>query len=84
MDFEATNELSSVMEGGARLKDTAVAPLPPDVRNQPTVIGWGLAVSAYSKHPETAWYFVQWATSPAMQTNNCTRGHCSSPHFLGQ
>ena len=23
MDFEATNELSSVMEGGARLKDTA-------------------------------------------------------------
>jgi multiple sugar transport system substrate-binding protein len=74
MDFEATNELSSVMEGGARLKDTAIATLPGGVRNQPTVIGWGLAVSAYSKRPETAWYFVQWATSPAMQSRLALEG----------
>src|SRR6185312_5593571 len=29
MDFEASNELPTVMEGGARLKDTGLIPLPP-------------------------------------------------------
>jgi multiple sugar transport system substrate-binding protein len=62
------------MEGGARLKDTGIALLPAGVRNQPTVISWGLSVSAYSKKQETAWYFVQWATSPAMQAKLALEG----------
>jgi len=68
MDFEASNELRTVMEGGDRLKDTALIPLPAgDAGQVPTAIGWGIAVSANSKQPDAAWYFVQWATSPAVQ-----------------
>jgi multiple sugar transport system substrate-binding protein len=40
----------------------------------PTVIGWGMAVSAHSKQPEAAWYFVQWATSPAIQKKMALQG----------
>ncbi len=68
MAFESSNELRSVMDGGARLKDTGIALLPPGPGgSHPTVIGWTMAISAHSKQKEPAWYFVQWATSPAMQ-----------------
>jgi len=68
MAFESSNELPSVMNGGARLKDTGVAVLPAGPGgSHPTAIGWTMAVSGYSKNREAAWYFVQWATSPAMQ-----------------
>ena len=67
MAFDASNELHRVVEGGTWLKETGVALLPPAVRNQSVLIGWGLSVSAHSKRSEAAWYFVQWATSPAMQ-----------------
>jgi len=67
MAFDASNELHRINEGGAWLKETGVSLLPGGVRNQPVLIGWGLSVSAHSKRPETAWFFVQWATSPAMQ-----------------
>ena len=69
MAFESSNELRTMMEGGARLKDTGLIPLPAGKAGSvPTAIGWGMAISAYSKHPDAAWYFVQWATSPAIQT----------------
>jgi multiple sugar transport system substrate-binding protein len=75
MAFEASNELRTVMEGGARLKDTALIPLPAgDGGDAPTAIGWGIAVSAYSKQPDAAWYFVQWATSPAVQKLMAVQG----------
>lgn len=68
MAFESSNELRNVMDGGARLKDTGVAVLPAGAGgSHPTVIGWTMSVSAHSKNKEAAWYFVQWATSPAMQ-----------------
>jgi multiple sugar transport system substrate-binding protein len=68
MAFEASNELRTVMEGGERLKDTKLIPFPAGDGGQvPTAIGWGIAVSAHSKQPDAAWYFVQWATSPAIQ-----------------
>lgn len=68
MAFESSNELSSVMQGGARLKDTAIAVLPAGPGgSHPTVIGWTMSVSAHSKKKEAAWYFVQWATSKAVQ-----------------
>jgi multiple sugar transport system substrate-binding protein len=69
MSFESSNELRTVMEGGERLKDTGLAPFPAGEAGQvPTAIGWGMAVSAYSKQPEIAWYFVQWATSPRFKS----------------
>lgn len=68
MAFESSNELRSVMDGGARLKDTGVAVLPGGAGgSRPTVIGWTMSVSAHSKKKEAAWYFVQWATGKAMQ-----------------
>lgn len=68
MAFESSNELRNVMDGGARLKDTSIAVLPPGPGgSHPTVIGWTMAISAHSKQKEAAWYFVQWATSPAIQ-----------------
>ncbi|MDB5827746.1 MAG: extracellular solute-binding protein family 1 [Variovorax sp.] len=68
MAFESSNELSSVMQGDARLKDTSIAVLPAGPGgSRPTVIGWTMSVSAHSKKKEAAWYFVQWATSKAVQ-----------------
>lgn len=68
MAFESSNELRSVMDGGARLKDTGVALLPAGSGgSHPTVIGWTMSVSAFSKNKEAAWYFIQWSTGRAMQ-----------------
>ncbi|MDB5819014.1 MAG: extracellular solute-binding protein family 1 [Rhizobacter sp.] len=68
MSFESSNELTSVMDGGARLDDTAVAVLPAGPGgSHPSVIGWTMSVSNFSKNKEAAWYFVQWASSPTMQ-----------------
>lgn len=75
MSFESSNEFPSIMEGGARLKDTAIVPLPPgDDGSHPTAIGWALAVSKFSAHPDAAWYFVQWATSQKMQARMALEG----------
>jgi multiple sugar transport system substrate-binding protein len=75
MAFESSNELRTVMEGGERLKDTTLVPFPAGEAGQvPTAIGWGMAVSAYSKQPDAAWYFVQWATSPAVQKMMAVQG----------
>jgi multiple sugar transport system substrate-binding protein len=75
MSFESSNELRTVMDGGERLKDTGLAPFPAGAAGQvPTAIGWGMAVSAYSKQPSPAWYFVQWATSPEIQKRMALQG----------
>jgi multiple sugar transport system substrate-binding protein len=75
MAFESSNELRTVMEGGERLKDTALIAFPAGKAGQvPTAIGWGMAVSAYSRQPDAAWYFVQWATSPAVQKMMAVQG----------
>jgi len=75
MSFESSNELRTVMEGGARLKDTTLIPFPAGEAGQvPTAIGWGMAVSAHSKQPDAAWYFVQWATSPGVQKQMAVQG----------
>ncbi|HQT66710.1 MAG: ABC transporter substrate-binding protein [Rhodospirillales bacterium 20-60-12] len=75
MAFESSNELSDVMQGGARLGDTGVALLPPGPGgSHPTAIDWGLAMSPYSTHKGAAWYLIQWATSPDMQAKNQLAG----------
>lgn len=75
MSFESSNEFPSVMQGGARLKDTALMPLPAGPGgSHPTVIGWALAISPYSSHKDAAWDFVQWATSPEMQAKLALEG----------
>lgn len=75
MAFESSNELRTIMEGGERLKDTDVIPLPAgDAGSVPTAIGWGLSVSANSANKDAAWYFVQWASSPEMQKRLAIQG----------
>jgi len=75
MAFESTNELRNVMDGGARLNDTGIMPLPAGPGgSKPTVIGWTLSVSAHSRNKEAAWYFLQWATSRAVQEKMALEG----------
>lgn len=75
MAFESSNELRTVMDGGARLKDTGIAVLPAGPGgSHPTVIGWTMSVSNYSKNKEAAWYFVQWASSKATQEKLALEG----------
>lgn len=75
MSFQSSNEFASIMEGGERLKDTKIMPLPPGPGgSHPTAIGWALAISKFSSNPEAAWYFVQWATSPEMQAKLALEG----------
>jgi multiple sugar transport system substrate-binding protein len=75
MAFESSNELRNVMEGGARAKDTGIAVLPPGpAGSRPTVIGWTMSISAHSRNKEAAWYFLQWATSRAVQEKLALEG----------
>lgn len=75
MSFQSSNEFPSVMEGGERLDDTAVVPLPAGPGgSHPTTIGWALTISAFSDRKDAAWYFVQWATSPQMQAKLALQG----------
>jgi multiple sugar transport system substrate-binding protein len=68
MAFEASNQISGFLENAARLSDTHIAPLPAGSAGSiPTTIGWGLAISPFSKEADAAWLFVQWATSPDVQ-----------------
>lgn len=75
MAFESTNELRNVMDGGARLADTGIMPLPAGTGgSKPTVIGWTLSISAHSRNKDAAWYFLQWATSRATQEKMALEG----------
>ncbi|MBU6499297.1 MAG: sugar ABC transporter substrate-binding protein [Rhodospirillales bacterium] len=68
MAFESSNEFGDIMKFPARQKDTGVMLLPPGPGgSKPTVIGWGLSISAFSRHQAAAWLFLQWATSKEMQ-----------------
>ncbi|WP_343314906.1 sugar ABC transporter substrate-binding protein [Brucella sp. BE17] len=78
MAFESSNELRTIMEGGQRLNDTDVIPLPAgEAGTVPTAIGWGLAISSNSKKKDAAWYFMQWASSPEMQKRLAIQGVAS-------
>ena len=75
ISFGSSNEFGNVMEGGARLKDTAVTLLPPGPGgSHPTIIGWGVTISNYSAKKEAAWYFLQWSTSPKVQEKLALKG----------
>ena len=76
MAFESSNEFGEIMKFPGREKDTGVMLLPPGPggAQKPTVIGWGVSISAFSKHKGAAWYFVQWATTKEMQTKLALAG----------
>lgn len=75
MAFESSNEFGPIMGFQGRLADTAVRLLPPGPGGaRPTVIGWGLSVSGFSRNVEPAWLFAQWATSKEMQAHLALQG----------
>ena len=75
MSFATSNQLSKLLENPARRKDTLVMPLPTGPGGSvPTTIGWGLAMSPFSKKQDAAWLFIQWATSPGTQKALALKG----------
>ncbi len=75
MAFESSNEFTPIMGSPGRSADTGLMLLPPGPGgSKPTVIGWGLSMSAFSKHQPATWYLMQWATSPAMEARLALRG----------
>ena len=74
--FESSNEFGEMMKFPHRQDDTGIMLLPPGPGgvSKPTVIGWGLSLSAFSKKTAAAWYFVQWATSKAMDAKLAVLG----------
>lgn len=84
MAFESSNEVSSMMEGGAREGDTGIKALPPGPGGSvPTAIGWGLSISSSSSKQDAAWYFLQWASSPAMQARMELQGVAAPREAVG-
>lgn len=76
MAFESSNEFGEMMKFPHRQDDTGVMLLPPGPGgvSKPTVIGWGVSLSAFSKKQPAAWYFVQWATSKQMDAKLALQG----------
>ncbi|HEX4260566.1 MAG TPA: sugar ABC transporter substrate-binding protein [Acetobacteraceae bacterium] len=75
MAFESSNEFGEITKFPHRLADTGVTLLPPGPGgSKPTVIGWGLSLSAFSKKQGPSWYFMQWATSKAMDVRLALQG----------
>jgi len=76
MAFESSNEFGEMMKFPHRQDDTGLMLLPPGPGgvSKPTVIGWGVSLSAFSRKQAAAWYFVQWATSKAMDAKLALQG----------
>lgn len=80
MEIESSNELSTITDpSGSRVIDKlGVIPIPPGPGgNHPTILQWGISISAFSQHKDAAWKFVQWATSPEMQLKLAQKGIAS-------
>jgi len=75
MAFESSNEFGEMLRFPHRQDDTGVMLLPAGPGgSKPTVIGWGLSLSAFSKKLPAAWYFLQWATSKEMDARLALQG----------
>ena len=75
MAFESSNEFTPIMDAPGRSADTGLMLLPPGPGgSKPTVIGWGLSMSAFSREKPATWYFIQWATTKAMESKLALRG----------
>lgn len=70
MEIESSNELNSVINPGASTVADRVGctPIPAgSERSVPTVLSWGLSVSPFAANKESAWKFLEWATSSETQ-----------------
>jgi multiple sugar transport system substrate-binding protein len=77
MTHESSNEFANIMRFPGRADDLGVKVLPPGKESgvsKPVAIGWTVAISAYSKRQQAAWLFLQWATSPEVQSKLVQKG----------
>ncbi|MBP2640175.1 MAG: extracellular solute-binding protein [Firmicutes bacterium] len=80
MEYESSNELSTITnpQNSRVVGKIGVFSLPPGPGgNHPTVLQWGVSISAFSKNKEAAWEFIRWATSPEMQRKLAEKGIAS-------
>jgi multiple sugar transport system substrate-binding protein len=71
MTNESSNEFATLMQRPERREDIGVDVLPPSREtgiSKPIVINWSVAISGASERKEAAWYFLQWATGPEVQS----------------
>jgi multiple sugar transport system substrate-binding protein len=77
MTHESSNEFANIMRFPGRADDLGVKVLPPGRESgisKPVAIGWTVAISAHSKRQPAAWLFLQWATSPEVQSKLVQKG----------
>lgn len=70
MSLESSNELNPLIDPSSStvVDSVGVAKMPAgSVEAAPTALSWGLAMSPFSKKKESAWEFLQWASSPEVQ-----------------
>jgi multiple sugar transport system substrate-binding protein len=79
MEIDSTNEISDVVGPSSTVSDKlGIMPLPAGPGgSHPTVLQWGVSMSAFSQHKDAAWKFIQWATSPEMQLKLALKGIAS-------
>lgn len=81
IQIESSNELSSLIDPALSTvaNVVGVAPIPGAAgqRRVPTVLAWGISMSAYSERKDCAWEFIRWATTPEMQLRLALKGIAS-------
>ncbi|WP_198083439.1 extracellular solute-binding protein [Variovorax sp. E3] len=77
MTHESSNEFVNIMKYPGRDGDIALKVLPKGKASglsKPVGFGWGVSISEFSKKKGPAWFFLQWATSPEVETVLATKG----------
>ncbi|KLU60559.1 putative ABC transporter-binding protein precursor [Peptococcaceae bacterium CEB3] len=80
MELDSSNELASIIDpsNSKVIGKIGVFAIPAGPGgNHPTVLQWGISMSAYSQHKDAAWKFIRWATSPEMQLKLALKGIAS-------
>lgn len=80
MEFDSSNELSDIVSHATSTvkNNLAVEEFPAGSGgDHPTVLSWSLAMSPFSTHKGPAWLFMQWASSPSIQTQLALQGIAS-------
>ena len=80
MEYESSNEISTITnpESSRVVGKIGVFALPPGPGgSHPTVLQWGISISAHSKNKDAAWEFIRWATSPEIQLKLAQKGIAS-------
>lgn len=77
MTHESSNEFVNIMKYAGRDGDLQLKVLPKGKSSgisKPVGFGWGVSISEFSKKKGPSWYFLQWATSPEVETVLATKG----------